>query len=423
MATKVWDVFLSYANEDVDAAHRVADALREQGLRVFVSSTELNLRIGSSQWSAAVDEALDQSVCLVLLLTPTSLASKWVAYEWRGIHEDILAGRGGLLIPLCWQGPAPDELPRALRRHQAVDCRGGGLGSDELKQLLDLIRGYQQAMAGPPRQPDSLAPTRPRSTLGAQGSRRSTWLVLGAVAVGVVALIGVLIASLTSSSPNPTSTRDPAGGPPPDAGTASAAATGSDGAGAAAAAPSVVPSAAPYPFGECEQLSKNFGAWSPSPLEVAAAAAQVATRACYGYWEHDPRRLAATVQACAAAAGASTVSFQVPRSEGGCSFKFRSASFEARKWIWVETFYARAGQFGNQIDILELSQVKLTPYASAWQCNLSWEEAARSQAPPHESGEVSAVMRADWRAFPPPLRGFLCKAEFFGESLTAPAPE
>jgi len=155
---------------------------------------------------------------------------------------------------------------------------------------------------------------------------------------------------------------------------------------------------------------------------MAAAAAKVSTRLCAGYWEHDPRRVAASVRQCASIAGAATVGFMVPQPEGGCTVQFRSVSWKDRKWVRVRSDYARGGQFGSIIDILEMRGQSFDDYASTWQCQLDWERAVRGDDLPQETGDATRL-RAEWKNFPASLRGFLCTAEHIGENLGAPAPD
>jgi hypothetical protein len=43
-----------------------------------------------------------------------------------------------MIVPCLWDGPGPEELPRALRRYQSVDFRANESHAHEI-QLLDLI--------------------------------------------------------------------------------------------------------------------------------------------------------------------------------------------------------------------------------------------------------------------------------------------
>ena len=181
-----WDIFISYASEDVGEARWLREQMSQNGWRCFAASEDLNLLVGTSEWSEVIDRSLDEAPVLVLIATPEALASKWVNYEWRSVHDSILSGREGLLIPICFRGLAPQDLPRALRRYQCVDCRDLGTRAARLRGALDLLAGYfapegaAQASAPPLGVP--------------RGSRRRGLAV--ALWVGTIAA-GLLVASAT----------------------------------------------------------------------------------------------------------------------------------------------------------------------------------------------------------------------------------
>jgi len=144
---RTWDVFLSYNAANLAQARSVSTLLKQVGWKTFLAHDDLNEQVGSAEWSTKVDEALDQSGALALIVTPQALASRWVEYEWRTVHTDILADKPGMIVPCLWAGPGPEELPRALRRYQSVDFRGGEPGENGI-QLLDLIEGYLKKPIG-----------------------------------------------------------------------------------------------------------------------------------------------------------------------------------------------------------------------------------------------------------------------------------
>jgi len=178
----------------------------------------------------------------------------------------------------------------------------------------------------------------------------------------------------------------------------------------------------PYEFSDCEARGHTFGEWKPRREEILAAAVTLSASLCYGYWEFDQRRIAATFTRCSAEARSATIGFQIVQPNGGCSLTFRTASWEKRRWIWVYSAYAWGGQIGDQIDILEVHGARLVPYASRWQCSATRENAITATTPPSESPEtqISRELRGDWSTFPPELRGFFCEGKLTAENLNDP---
>ena len=137
-----WDVFISHATQDVAEARSLRERLAGEGWTAFVASDDLDEVVGSAMWSRGIDDALDRSAALVVLVSENMLASRWVEYEWRSVHDDILSGRRGpeTIVPICLSRIAPEELERALRRYQAVDMRDPDTRTEALDRAISLLR-------------------------------------------------------------------------------------------------------------------------------------------------------------------------------------------------------------------------------------------------------------------------------------------
>ena len=71
-------VFISYAPVDAELARRVADVLKAAGFQVWDNSQVLP----GDNWGAKLAEALQDSEAMVVLLTPNSLRSPNIQFEW-----------------------------------------------------------------------------------------------------------------------------------------------------------------------------------------------------------------------------------------------------------------------------------------------------------------------------------------------------
>jgi ribose transport system substrate-binding protein len=84
-------VFVSYSHVDRDTATRVAELLTKKGITFFLDER-------SMQWGERVDEsifgAFDTLTHLIVLLSPASIKSQWVAYE-----IGLARGRGVQILP------------------------------------------------------------------------------------------------------------------------------------------------------------------------------------------------------------------------------------------------------------------------------------------------------------------------------------
>ena len=112
-----FDVFLSDNAKDKPRVRRLAERLKQAGLRVWFD--EWNVRSGDII-ALKVDEGLEQSRVLLLCISPNALASGWVALERStAIHRDP-SNEGRRFIPLLL---ADCDLPDTLRRYKYVDFR------------------------------------------------------------------------------------------------------------------------------------------------------------------------------------------------------------------------------------------------------------------------------------------------------------
>lgn len=151
----MYDAFISYRHTPADSAvagrvhrlletYRVPAALVRQGVphqvkRVFRDREELPT---SSNLSADIDTALRRSRWLIVVCSPRTPLSEWVAKEIRTFRE---LGRGDSIIALLIEGDELSAFPAPLRDMSnlpVVDLRAGGLRAT-LRRLgevkLDLV--------------------------------------------------------------------------------------------------------------------------------------------------------------------------------------------------------------------------------------------------------------------------------------------
>jgi len=69
------EIFLSHSSADRPFTTKLADVLRRHGIPVWYSDTNI---LGAQQWHDEIGVALGRCDWLVLVLSPSSVASKWV---------------------------------------------------------------------------------------------------------------------------------------------------------------------------------------------------------------------------------------------------------------------------------------------------------------------------------------------------------
>lgn len=95
-------VFVSYSRVDKDAAKRVEAILRKKGVEYFLDERDV-------EWGAGIDasilNALERMTHLIVLVSPASVKSQWVAYE-----IGLAKGKGLRVLPLLLH-PSVDLPP------------------------------------------------------------------------------------------------------------------------------------------------------------------------------------------------------------------------------------------------------------------------------------------------------------------------
>jgi hypothetical protein len=72
------EVFLSHSARDRRFADKIASVLRDNGVPVWYSSTNI---VGAQQWHDQIGEALMRCDWFVVVLSPNSIKSRWVRLE------------------------------------------------------------------------------------------------------------------------------------------------------------------------------------------------------------------------------------------------------------------------------------------------------------------------------------------------------
>ncbi len=114
-----FDVFVSYAQADRDRVRPIVDALEAAGLSVW---WDRRIAPGAG-FDAEIQEALDNSSCVLAVWSKTSISSEWVITE---------AGEGserGVLVPVSID---PVRPPLAFRRRQTIDATSSRFVSEDV---------------------------------------------------------------------------------------------------------------------------------------------------------------------------------------------------------------------------------------------------------------------------------------------------
>jgi hypothetical protein len=92
-------IFLSHNREDKEFVRHLADDLRRANVTVWVDEAEI--RIGDSIIEK-IEEGLKGSEYLGVVLSPNSVASRWVKEELRAVLHHQIGGRNFTILPILY---------------------------------------------------------------------------------------------------------------------------------------------------------------------------------------------------------------------------------------------------------------------------------------------------------------------------------
>lgn len=130
-------IFLSYSRKDTDFMIRLRGHLRANAFEVW---TDDRLEPGTPDWVRAIEQAIRESRCMVVILSPDAKESLWVGREISMAEE-----RGLRIFPIFWRGEDDTAVPFRLINHQRVDARQNA--DQALGQIAAAIQRYLNGSA------------------------------------------------------------------------------------------------------------------------------------------------------------------------------------------------------------------------------------------------------------------------------------
>jgi hypothetical protein len=110
-----FDVFLSYSSRDASVVHRVAQRLRDDGLRVWLDVFEI---LPGDSIPIKIEEGLEHSRVLVLFVSANAFGSDWSQLEASTFRFRDPINRDRRFVPLRLdQAPIPGSLAQFLLHH------------------------------------------------------------------------------------------------------------------------------------------------------------------------------------------------------------------------------------------------------------------------------------------------------------------
>lgn len=101
MVVEQADVFISYSRHDAADALAIASGLNERGIKVWY---DVSIS-GGDRFAAKIESQLEAARAVVVLWSPESIKSDWVAYEAAKAHKQ------NKLVPICLPPLATENVP------------------------------------------------------------------------------------------------------------------------------------------------------------------------------------------------------------------------------------------------------------------------------------------------------------------------
>ena len=142
--TDAGNIFISYSHspQDSDYAHKLAGDLKRRGFEVWIDD---RIDYGAS-WPQVIQEQLDASTAVIVLMTLRSYDSKWVQNELARAQD-----KGKPIFPLLLEG----DNWLAVQATQYVDVRDGKSPPPAFYHRLAQVLSAPGAPTHPPSTPEA----------------------------------------------------------------------------------------------------------------------------------------------------------------------------------------------------------------------------------------------------------------------------
>lgn len=129
-------VFISYSRSDTEIMERVKATLQAHEINVW---TDVGIVYGTPNWQVAIEKAIEDSACIICILTPDAKGSRWVREElvYATFHEKPV-------YMVHARGDSKSVAILGFTVAQEVDVRDMSLYEPRMEQLIQRIKNHVQ---------------------------------------------------------------------------------------------------------------------------------------------------------------------------------------------------------------------------------------------------------------------------------------
>jgi len=139
----VFDLFVSYSHQDQDWVENLVQRLTHDGFTVFRDEESIEYGHNIHQ---SLEKAVQQSLRIVFVVSPSSLKSRWVRFETGLVFREVHLHGSSKLIPVLHQR---SELPPSLAAIKSVDFASEEVFDIAYDRLLRALRRPSTLKYGP----------------------------------------------------------------------------------------------------------------------------------------------------------------------------------------------------------------------------------------------------------------------------------
>jgi TIR domain-containing protein len=158
-------VFLSYSRKDAAMMSRVCADLRAAELTVW---TDEELTPGTPSWKRAIEQAIENAACVVVLLSPDAKDSQWIEREL-----DYASARSLPIFPVLTRGDERDAIPFSLINVEWANVATNYASG--VQQLITAVRAYVETGSRPGTLQKTRLTTGPHSAMSVNEDQLDPW--------------------------------------------------------------------------------------------------------------------------------------------------------------------------------------------------------------------------------------------------------
>ena len=184
-------VFLSYASQDAEAAHRISEALRAAGIQVWFDQSELR---GGDAWDQSIRKQIKTCVLFIPVISHATHERRegYFRLEWKlAVDRSYLMDAAmAFLLPVAIDDTRDDDerVPERFREVQWTHLPGGTTPAAFVERVRRLLAGEPAQTPSRSASASSHVSPAPVTPTSVQSSRSSNTALVSMVAILLVAL-------------------------------------------------------------------------------------------------------------------------------------------------------------------------------------------------------------------------------------------